>query len=119
ADNSKTSAATITIVAGIAVSLSPTTANVTVGANQKFQATVSNDPANNGVTWSLSGSGCSGATCGTLTNQTTTSVTYTAPASAPSPATVTLTATSVADTSQTSSATVTIVDGIAVSLSST
>ncbi|HEX5425996.1 MAG TPA: hypothetical protein VFW94_20780, partial [Candidatus Acidoferrales bacterium] len=96
ADASEISSAKITIVPpAIAVTLSPSTANITTGQNQNFTATVSNDPANKGVTWSLSGSGCSGASCGTLTNQTTTSVTYTAPASAPSPATVTLTATSV------------------------
>ncbi|MGH9733365.1 MAG: hypothetical protein ACRD8A_02085, partial [Candidatus Acidiferrales bacterium] len=120
ADASKTSSAEITIVQPpIAVTLSPSTANVATDQSQKFTATVSNDPANKGVTWSLVGSGCSGASCGTLTNQTTTSVTYTAPASAPSPGTVTLTATSAADGSKTSSATITVVAGIAVSLSPT
>jgi putative Ig domain-containing protein len=52
----------------------------------KITATVVNDPASKGVTWSLRGlSGgeiaCSGAACGTLSNQTATSATYTAPSS--------------------------------------
>jgi hypothetical protein len=55
-----------------------------------------NDPSNAGVTWSFSGTGCTGASCGTLKNQTTTSAIYNAPASLPSNLFVTVTATSVA-----------------------
>jgi len=67
-----------------------------------------NDYLSRGVTWALSGPACSGATCGSLTNLTTTSVTYNAPAAVPNPATVTLTATSVNDTSKNATATVTV-----------
>ena len=80
----------------ISVSLSPTTVSVLVATGtQAFTASVQNDSQNRGVAWALSGVGCSGATCGTLSNATTTSVTYTAPANEPTPSTVTLTATSV------------------------
>jgi len=37
----------------ITVSISPTTATVAQGSTQQFSATVTNDPANAGVTWSL------------------------------------------------------------------
>src|SRR5205814_7818908 len=94
--------------APISVSLAPTSAGVQVNQTQPFTATVQNDAQNKGVTWSLSGTGCSGNACGTLTNVTTTSVTYNAPASAPNPATVGLTATSVADNTRTSAATITV-----------
>ena len=95
--------------APISVSLAPTSAGVQVNQTQPFTATVQNDAQNKGVAWSLSGTGCSGNACGTLTNVTTTSVTYNAPASAPNPATVGLTATSVADNTKSASTTVTVI----------
>ena len=96
----------------ISVSVSPTTASVGTGSGlQNFTATIQYDIQNKGVTWSLSGAGCSGSTCGSLTNVTTTSVTYNGPASVPSPATVTLTATSVSDNTKTASATITLIPG--------
>ncbi len=95
----------------ISVAVSPTPSSVQAGQTQSFTATVANDSQNKGVTWSLSGSGCSGATCGTLSAASSASgvpITYTAPASAPSPATVTLTATSVADSSKSAGAAITV-----------
>ncbi len=91
--------------------MAPTTASVQAGQTQAFTATVANDSANKGVSWGLSGAGCTAATCGTVSAASSASgvaVTYTAPASVPSPATVTLTATSVADTTKAATATVTI-----------
>jgi hypothetical protein len=114
ADDTKFAVATITITApasAIAVTLSVTTASVQVSATQAFTATVQNDSANKGVNWALSGAGCSGATCGTVSPASSASgaaVTYTAPASVPTPATVTLTATSVADGTKSASATITV-----------
>ncbi len=67
-----------------------------------------NNYLSRGVTWALSGAGCSGAACGSLSNMTSSAVTYNAPASVPNPATVTLTATSVNDTSKSSTATITV-----------
>jgi hypothetical protein len=110
-DATKSNAATVTITAAalpIVVSVSPTTTSVQVSASANFTASVQNDSQNKGVTWSLSGAGCSGTTCGILTNVTATSATYTAPASVPLPATVTLTATSVADSTKNALATVAI-----------
>lgn len=56
------------------------------------------------VTWSLSGAGCTGTACGTIS----TAGLYTAPASVPNPATVTVKATSQANTAASDTATVTI-----------
>ena len=92
------------------VTISPTSASVPAGTGTKnFTATVMNDYLSRGVTWALSGAGCSVATsCGSLTAATPSSVTYNAPASPPSPTTVTLTATSVNDATKSSTATITV-----------
>jgi hypothetical protein len=96
----------------ITVSLSPQTVTVAGDDSQTFTATILN-PHNNGVTWNLSGAGCTGSGCGTLSymggnsNQGWT-CTYTAPLTVPNPPTVTLTATSVDDKSKSSSATITV-----------
>src|SRR5712691_3578426 len=89
----------------IGVSVAPGSQSVLVGTTKNFTAAVTNDSQSKGVTWTLSGSGCSGTACGTLSNVTTTSVTYTAP---PNPATVTLTATSVSDNTKSGAATITV-----------
>jgi len=95
----------------ISLSVAPTTASVQAGLMGSFTATVTNDRAAKGATWAVSGTGCSGAACGTVAPATSASgsaVTYTAPASVPSPATVTLTATSVSDTTKSAGATITV-----------
>ncbi|MBV8281306.1 MAG: hypothetical protein JO347_04495, partial [Candidatus Eremiobacteraeota bacterium] len=112
ADPSKSASAVVTIALPVAVSISPTTATVTVGNHQKFTATVTN-ATNTAVTWSLTGSGCSGAACGAIT----TTGLYTAPSAVPSPAQVFVTATSVADATKSATATVTISPPVAVSIS--
>jgi hypothetical protein len=73
---------------------------------QDFTVSVQNDSQSKGVTWSLAGSGCSGTACGTLSNVTTTSVTYNAPSTLPNPPKVTLTATSVSDGAKSAAATI-------------
>ena len=94
------------------VTISPASASVPAGTGtQNFTATVMNDYLSRGVTWALSGAGCSMATCGSLANVTTSSVTYNAPAAVPNPATVTLTATSVNDTAKHATATITVTAG--------
>jgi len=114
ADGTKTAAATITITAaagGVSVTLSPSTATVPMGSTMMFTATVANDAGNKGVNWTLSGSGCSAATCGALSAPSTASgtpVTYTAPATMPTPASVTLTAAAVADGTKTATAAITV-----------
>jgi dienelactone hydrolase len=88
----------------ITVMLSPATATVDSSGIQQFTATVTNDPTNKGVTWTISPA--SGA--GTLSNMTSTSATYTAPASPASTLSVTITATAVADTTKSASATIAV-----------
>ena len=88
----------------VAVSVSPASASIQVGTTQQFTATVSPSGVNQAVAWSVSGSGCSGANCGTISSVGM----YTAPASVPNPVTVTVTATSVTDSTKSGSATVTI-----------
>jgi hypothetical protein len=111
ADPTKSAAAAITVMAPVGVTVSPATATVQESQTQNFTATVLNDSRNLGVTWTLSGTGCTGNACGTLSSTSSASgmpVSYTAPATTPNPPTVTVTATSVSDTSHAASATVTI-----------
>ena len=79
------------------------------GGTSQITATVANDAANKGVTWSVS---CTTAPCGAVAPTTTpsgTPTTYTAPPNPPaSSVTVTITATSVADSSKTATTTITI-----------
>jgi len=114
ADVTKSGKATVTIVAGVAVTVAPASTSVVTGAGQQFTATVVGS-ANTAVTWTLSGTGCSGAACGTITAAGL----YTAPAAIPNPPTVTVTATSQADTSKSGKATVTVVAPVAVAVSPT
>ena len=109
-----TGSTTLTVTPGssISVAVSPATASVQAPfATQQFTATVTNDPAAAGVFWSLSGAGCSGASCGTLSADSSASgaaITYTAPVSEPAPASVTLTATSMSDSTRSRAATILI-----------
>lgn len=86
------------------VTVSPASATVQTGGVQQFTATVSPSGTNQAVTWSLSGTGCTGASCGTIDATGK----YAAPATAPTPATVTLTATSVTDATESAAATITV-----------
>jgi large repetitive protein len=83
-----------------------TTSSCAVTLNQgdsiAISASVANDSTNSGVTWSL------GSSEGTLSSQTTTSVTYVAPDAITANSTATITATSIANTSVTANVTVTI-----------
>ena len=114
ADPTKSAAATVTILPPVAVSISPTSAQVVATKTQQFTATVKNT-TNTAVTWSVGGSGCTGSACGTVSSGGL----YTAPSTVPSPAQVTVTATSVADTSKSSSAVVTILPAVAISIAPT
>ena len=97
----------------ISVIVSPATASTPSGyGTQTFSVTVYNQLQYDGVTWSLSGAGCSGSTCGTLSNATSTSVTYNAPGNVPNPAAVILTAASVEDPTKKGTATITVTQGV-------
>jgi hypothetical protein len=103
-DGVTSASATVTIIVPVVVAISPMNAIVTVGQQQQFRTSVSGS-TNTAVTWSISGSGCSGTTCGSITSGGL----YTAPAAVPSQATVIVKATSQANASASASAVVNIV----------
>ncbi len=89
--------------AGGAVSVGPSSATVLVNGTQQFTATVTGLSSTT-VNWTVSGAGCTGTSCGSVS----TTGLYIAPPVAPSPATVTVTATSAQNAALTGSATVEI-----------
>ncbi|HWR16810.1 MAG TPA: Ig-like domain-containing protein [Terriglobales bacterium] len=103
ADPNRSDTAIVTLEP-IEVTVSPSTATVKIGATQQFTVTVQGGD-NSKVDWTLSGTGCSGATCGTIDSTGL----YTSPAELPSPPTVTVTATSQADPSRSDTAVITLV----------
>ena len=103
ADPSKTASAAVTIMSVVVVKAMPASTSVVVGTTQQFNASVVGT-SNTAVAWTVQGSGCSAAACGTINGAGL----YTAPAAVPSPADVTVTATSSADPTKTSSSSVTI-----------
>jgi len=113
-DPSKSGAATVTVTSDISITVLPGTAPVELGALRQFAASVtgSGNP-NRAVSWSVAGSGCSGAACGTVDS----SGLFTAPQILPSPASVTLTARSVADPSKAASAAITVTSNFALTVS--
>jgi hypothetical protein len=112
ADSTKSSSSTVTITERIAVSISPSSAQIAVGAKRQFTAKVTGT-AITGVSWSITGAGCSGTACGTVSSTGL----YTAPGTVPTPAQVAVTATSNADNETAASATVTIIVPVVVEIS--
>jgi hypothetical protein len=107
-DPTKAASATITIStpsAPVTVTLNSPPASLAAATSAALTATVANDSANAGVTWSVS---CGSAQCGSFNPTTTPSGTATTYAAPPTPATVTVTATSVSDTTKSASASITI-----------
>jgi len=114
ADPSKSASATVTVMSDISITVSPGTAPVELGSLRQFAASVtSSGNPNRAVSWSVSGSGCSGAACGTVDS----SGLFTAPQILPSPPSVTLTARSVADPSKAASAAITVTSNFALTVS--
>lgn len=97
--------------APISVSISAGSSTVDGSDTTALTAAVTNDRNAAGVSWTVSG--------GTLSNTTTTSATFTAPAATTSSQTVTVTATSVADAADTGTASITIPAKPTVSTTST
>lgn len=127
ADPSKQISAVVAITSSFSLQLSAPS-GVPAGATATVMATLTpvlgSNPSNV-LAWSLSGQGCSGSSCGTLTvittqsaggNAVSDSATYTAPVAAPSPNTVTVTVTPQADPTKKAQATMTIQPGVNVSL---
>jgi hypothetical protein len=111
ADPAKQASTAVTISSNFTLQLS-VPGSVAAGTTATFLATLTAVPGSNPDTtlvWSLSGSGCSGASCGTLAvltiqsageNATATTASYSAPAVAPTPDSITVTVTPVADPSK-------------------
>ena len=103
-DPAKSESTNLTIVPSIVVGVTPANVSATAGVTQQFSASVTGT-SKTAVAWTVSGTGCSGTACGTISSNGL----YTAPTAVPSSATVTITATSVADPTKSASAAVTIV----------
>jgi Putative Ig domain len=86
----------------------PSTVTIAPGASANFTAVVTGGPLNAGVTWSLTNCTPTATACGTLSNITTSFVTYTAPASVTTSFTVTLTASAVGKPSVTQTVTLNV-----------
>jgi dienelactone hydrolase len=84
ASSSASASAAVTVPGATpTVLITPVPNTVAAGTTVQFTATVTNDPANKGVTWAVQ---CSGADCGTISPTATASgaaTTYTAPAAIP------------------------------------
>jgi len=101
---SASSETTVTATPAIEVSLNPQTAQVGLVEQIQFSATVTGSSA--GVAWSVNGSVGGSTTFGVISNTGL----YTAPTILPSPNTVTVSAASLADSTESASASVTIVN---------
>ena len=119
ADSTKSASASISVIAAATVllSISPTSASVPTAGVNSFAATVTGT-TNTAVAWSLTGAGCSGSTCGTLSTSSSSAV-YNAPNTAPTPATVSVVATSIANPSISATANVTVMAGVVVAVTPT
>jgi hypothetical protein len=98
---------TITTNTALSVTISPKRGGLTVTQSLSVTSAVLNDIGTAGVTWSASGAACSGASCGTFTNVTSTSATYVAPSVA---GIYSITATSVADVTKSASNSLAVTD---------
>jgi len=128
ADPSKQSSLSVTITSSFTLGLTAP-ASLTTDQTAALVARLAPLPGSNpnqGLSWSLSGAGCSAGSCGILQVTTTQSAggsnvadtaEYTAPASAPQPALVTVTVTSLADSSKKAQANIAIQPGGGVTLS--
>jgi TonB family protein len=88
----------------VGIAVSPASPQVVSGAKQQFSAIVIG-ATNSEVNWKVSGSGCSGSACGSISSDGL----YIAPSSIPNPPSVIVTATLATAPSEVASATVTVV----------
>jgi hypothetical protein len=114
ADPSRTGAATVTVTSSFSMAVTGPS-SVSAGHTATFAATL--DPPSDSnpirvIFWNVTGTGCTGAACGTISSIGV----FTAPSLAPSPATVQVTAIPQADPSKAISVSVSILPVIAVSI---
>jgi hypothetical protein len=109
-NTAKRASASITVIgssADLSVAISPKRASLTITQTLHVISTVQNDVAAAGVTWSASGPACSGTSCGTFANVTSTSATYVAPSI---PGIYSITATSVANVTKSAANSIGVTD---------
>ena len=115
ADPSRSATGTVTVTSSFSLAVTgPTT--LTAGGTANYTATVT--PAANSnpsrvISWSVAGTGCAGAACGTISP----SGSYAAPAIAPSPGTVQIVATPLANPLKATSVSLLILPAVSVSVS--
>ena len=110
ANSAQSASASVEILPHVVVSIQPGSATVAGAEQFRFSASVTGTQ-NQGVLWSVGGSACGiPSTCGSIDS----SGLYTAPAAAPAPTLLSVTTTSVEDSTQSATATVTIVNGPAI-----
>jgi hypothetical protein len=117
ADPSKSGAAAVTITSSFTLSVAGP-ASVSAGATASYTATLVPAPGSNPsrtILWGVSGQGCTGAACGTISSGGV----FTAPPTPPAPASVQIVATPVADPSKTVTVTVAILATLGVTVSPT
>ena len=115
ADSSKSASAEVTITGSFSLAVAGPS-SVNAGAAADYTATLTPVAGSNpsrAVSWSVSGAGCAGLACGTISAAGA----YTAPPVPPSSATVQIVATPQADPSKAASVAVTIAATISVSIS--
>jgi hypothetical protein len=110
-------ASTTTGGSAVLLSISPASASVPSAGTQLFTASVTGT-SSTAISWSISGAGCSGSSCGTISTGASSAV-YLAPTVPPSPATVQVVATSVADPTKSASASMTILPVIVLTVTPT
>jgi hypothetical protein len=118
ANPSKAASAALTITSHFTLNISGPN-SVNAGATANYVATltpVGNSNPSMIITWNLSGAGCAGAACGTVSSSGANAV-FQAPTNAPAPNVVTLTATPAADPTKAVSMSVTIDGQISVVVS--
>jgi hypothetical protein len=117
ADPSKSGAAAITITSSFSLTVAGP-ASVNAAATASYTATLvpaANSNPSVAISWSVSGLGCSGAACGTISSGGL----YMAPSFPPALATVQITATPLADPSKATALSVTILSTVSVTVSPT
>jgi len=115
ADPGKTATVPITITSRFTLGVTGPT-SVNAGATGNYTATltpIANSNPNPGITWTVSGAGCTGAACGIISPSSATAI-YQAPISVPTPLTVSITATPTADPTKAFSIAVSIVAPVTV-----
>jgi hypothetical protein len=114
ADTSQSASLSVTISAGVVVSISTPSSpqSLSVSSTLDFTANVTRT-TNTGVTWTVNGVANGNASFGTIAG-TGLSVTYTAPPTVPTPATFNITATSTVDNTKSASVSVTITPGVGI-----